>query len=305
MGVETLDTTWRGIFPSLPTPFTPDGDLDVASQRSVVRFAIESGAHGLICFGLAGEVFRLTPDERLELLAAIVDEADGRVPVLAGVGTEAEHTSIRLAEAAAAAGADGIVIPPPLTCPAESSELVRYFERIGGAVDVPVMIQDAPEYLKVEVGPETVAALAQRMPNLAAIKLEVPGDGIEPWLDVIGDRIALFCGSGGLYLLDCFDHGAHGVAPGADTVDLLVQIYDLWLADEKEAAWEQLRRLVPLLAFQIPTIEHYNATAKHVLHKRGAMAHPDLRAPAFRLNKTGEAILDRYLVDLGLDVAAV
>ena len=94
-----METSWRGIFPSLPTPFSPDGDLDVPSQRSVVRFAADHGAHGLICFGLAGEVFRLTPDERLQLLTTIVEESAGRIPVLAGVGLESEHGSIRLARA--------------------------------------------------------------------------------------------------------------------------------------------------------------------------------------------------------------
>lgn len=122
--------------------------MTVSGPSSGSRF--KSGSHGLICFGLAGEVFRLTPSERIELLGAIVDECGGRIPVLAGVGTEAKHTSVELARAAAAAGADGLVIPPPLTAPASSSELVRYFETVAGAVDLPVMIQAAPEYLRVE-----------------------------------------------------------------------------------------------------------------------------------------------------------
>ena len=75
---------WSGIYPSLATPFLPDGDLDLEGQRALVRFALDSGAHGLICFGLAGEVFRLTPSERIELLRVIVDECGGQVPVLAG-----------------------------------------------------------------------------------------------------------------------------------------------------------------------------------------------------------------------------
>ena len=70
--------SWRGVFPSLATPFDENGELDLAGQRAITRFAVDSGSHGLICFGLAGEVFRLTPSERLELLAVIVDECAGR-----------------------------------------------------------------------------------------------------------------------------------------------------------------------------------------------------------------------------------
>jgi 4-hydroxy-tetrahydrodipicolinate synthase len=297
-----METSWRGIFPSLPTPFSADGDLDVTSQRSVVRFAAEHGAHGLICFGLAGEVFRLTPDERLELLAAIVDEAGGRIPVLAGVGLESEHGSIRLARATAAAGADGIVIPPPLTSPASERELVRYFERVAGAVDVPVMIQDAPDYLRVEVGPRVVDELLGRIPNLVALKLEVAGDVLADWTAEFGDRLAIFTGNAGLYLLDCLENGAAGIAPGADVVDVLVEIHDLWDAGKREAAWDRLRHLVPMIAFQIQTIEHYNATAKYVLHKRGVLSCPEPRAPAYRLNASAEAMLDRYLEHVQLAI---
>jgi dihydrodipicolinate synthase/N-acetylneuraminate lyase len=295
-----MDSSWSGIFPSLPTPFSAEGELDLSSQRSVVRFAVESGSDGLICFGLAGEVFRLTADERLELLGAIVDETAGRVPVLAGVGTEAEHTSIRLAQAAAAAGADGLVIPPPITCPSSRSELMRYFERVAGAVDLPVMIQDAPEYLSVEVGPSVVEQLIERVPNLAALKLEVGAAGLADWVDRFGDRLRFFCGNGGLYLIDCLTNGAAGVAPGADTVDILVEVHNLWRADRHEESWDRLRNVLPMIAFQIETIDHYNATAKYVLHRRGIIANPELRAPAYRINGSAVAIVDQYLRQLDL-----
>ena len=77
---------WRGIFPAICTPFTRDGGIDVESQRRVVRFAIESGSHGLVAFGLAGEVLELNAEERERLTDAIVDETAGAVPVFVGVG---------------------------------------------------------------------------------------------------------------------------------------------------------------------------------------------------------------------------
>lgn len=290
-----METSWRGIFPSLPTPFSEDGDLDLASQRSVVRFAIDHGAHGLICFGLAGEVFRLTPTERLELLETIVEECAGRIPVLAGVGLESEHSSINLARAAVAAGADGVVVPPPLTAPASERELVRYFERIAGAVDVPVMVQDAPDYLRVEVGRRIVDELLTQIPNLAAVKLEVAGDVLADWVAEFDGRVTIFTGNAGLFLLDCLENGAAGVAPGADIVDVLVSIYELWDGDKLDEAWERLRQVVPMIAFQIQTIDHYNATAKYILYRRGVLKCPDLRAPAYRLSPNAQAMVDRHL----------
>jgi 2-keto-3-deoxy-L-arabinonate dehydratase len=292
--------SWAGIFPSLATAFTSDDELDLDGQRAITRFAIDHGSHGLICFGLAGEVFRLTPDERLRLLEAIVEECDSQVPVLAGVGTEAVHTSVRLARELAAAGADGLVIPPPITAPASQSELVHYFEVIAGATDLPVMLQDAPEFLNVEVGPSVVAELLERTPNLVALKLEVAADALVPWVQEFDSRLRVLCGSGGMYLIDCLRFGAAGVAPAVDLVDLLVEIYDLWRQERHDDAWQRMFRVLPMLTFQMQTIEHCNATAKYVLRKRGVLECDRLRAPAQQLGLAGRQITDEYLTRLSL-----
>jgi 2-keto-3-deoxy-L-arabinonate dehydratase len=293
--------SWKGIYPSLATPFHSSGELDLPSQRAITRFAVEGGAHGLICFGLAGEVFRLAPDERIELLQAIVAEADGRVPVLAGVGTEAVHSSVELAKRAAAAGADGLVLPPPITCPASSSELVSYFERVVSATELPVMIQDAPEYLNVEVGPDVVEELLARIPNLVALKLEVGPDGLVTWIEAFGAQLQIFGGSGGIYLIDSLARGVDGIAPGVDLVDLLVDIHDLWEGERHEEALERFRILLPLLTFEMQSIEHFNASAKYVLQRRGIVACNALRAPAIQLGAPGREILDLHLGTLNLD----
>src|SRR4051812_32118576 len=99
--------SWQGIFPSIPTAFTPEGDVDVEAQRRIVRFTVDRGAHGLLCFGLAGEVLRLAPDERMRLCEAIVEEANGAIAVLVGASGESEFTSRKLARHAERAGAAG------------------------------------------------------------------------------------------------------------------------------------------------------------------------------------------------------
>ena len=141
--MAATDASWAGVFPVLCTPFDADGAVDVDAQRAVVRFAIAAGAHGLVCFGLGAEVNKLTADERRVLTDAIVDEAAGRVPVLIGAGAEAIHTAVELARYAERAGADGIVVPPPFTAGVHGDDLVAYFLAVAGAVELPVMLQDA------------------------------------------------------------------------------------------------------------------------------------------------------------------
>lgn len=294
---------WRGIFPSLPTPFGQNDEIDPVAQRRIVRFSLEAGAHGLICFGLAGEVFRLTPTERLELLEAIVDEAAGTIPVCAGVGAEALHSSVALAVAAEATGADVVVVPPPITARSSRRELLRYFETIAGAVTVPVMIQDAPEYLNIEVGQELVETLLARCENVRLVKLELGPDQLGGWTDDLGDRAAVFGGSGGLYLLDSLAQGVVGIAPGTDTIDLIVQIYEAWMREDTDLAGTKFADLLPTLIFELQDIDHYNACAKHVLRRRGVIENDQLRGPAFELTDRGRSLLDAHLDRLGVIVS--
>jgi 4-hydroxy-tetrahydrodipicolinate synthase len=294
-------SAWKGIFPSVPTAFRRDGSLDLQSQRAVARFAVDSGADGMLCFGLAGEVFRLTPSERRELLEVMSDEVAGRIPILAGVGAEATHTSIALAQDLRAAGADGVVIPPPITTRPSRQELLRYFEQIVDAAELPAMIQDAPEYLGVDLGPAVVLEAARRAPAIRFAKLEAGADGIAEWVQEAEGALAIFGGNCGLYLLDCLDHDAAGVAPGTDVTDLLTAVYGVWRDGQADAAWTRFRALLPLLVYQASRgIDHFNASSKHVLVRRGVLADASLRSPAAGIGEVAVGLLDRYVAELGI-----
>ena len=292
--------TWQGIFPSIPTAFTRDGDVDPDAQRRIVRFAVDRGSHGLLCFGLAGEVLRLAPDERIRLCHAIVEEANGAIPVLVGASGESEHTSRKLARAAERAGAAGIVLPVPTGGHVSRPLLAEYFARVAEAVSIPVMIQDAPEYLGVSIGPELVRALADRLPHVAYVKLEVGPQGIREWRDAVGDGIGVFGGNGGVYLLDCIRAGAAGIAPALDVVDVLVAIYAAEVAGDRERADRLFRATLPLLVFEMQDIDHCNLCAKNVLARRGVELETSLRPPGPSLSADAAALLDAYLETLPL-----
>jgi 4-hydroxy-tetrahydrodipicolinate synthase len=290
---------WAGIFPSIPTAFADDGSLDFASQAAVARFSVACGAHGLLCFGLAGEVFRLTPRERREALEVIVEAVGGRIPVLAGVGAEALHTSLALAREARAAGADGVVIPPPVTTRPSQRELVRYFDEIATAGDLPAMVQDAPEYLGVELGLDLVLELARACPAVTAVKLEAGAERIAEWVAQAGE-LAVFGGNAGLFMLDTLDAGGTGIAPGADITDALTAIYAVWRSGDAAGARSRFAEVLPLLVFESQGIEHYNSCAKHLLVRRGVLASSHMRAPTSGLSELGRALAERELDALQL-----
>jgi dihydrodipicolinate synthase/N-acetylneuraminate lyase len=297
----TAATEWRGIFPSLPTPFSPQGGVDLDAQRQIVRFAVEHGAHGLICFGLAGEVLQLAPEERKRLCDVIVEEAAGRLPVLVGVSAESEHVARDLASSAERAGVDGIVIAPPVLCPLDADTLTRYFSHVAETVSLPVMIQDAPDLLGVAVGPDVVRRVAASVQNVRYVKLEVGGDGMARWVRELDGAAALFGGNGGLHVLDCLRAGAHGIAPGLELVDLLVAIYDAELSGDTATAERLFASFLPMMVFELQDIHHYNACCKYVLSRRGVELYTGLCPPADELPSEAYPILDRYLAALELN----
>ena len=286
---------WEGIVPSIPTAFGADGAIDIDAQRSIVRFAIDSGAHAIMCFGLAGEVLKLTPDERKSLTEAIVDETGGAVPVLVGAGAESIHTAQDLARFSQSAGVDGVVIPPPTNASLTPGLLRDYFVSVASVVEIPVMIQDAPEYLNVAVGPELVTELAHSVPQIQYVKLEVGADGIAEWVRMLDGSAAVFGGNAGIYLLDALRAGAHGIAPGLDVVDVLVAIYERERASDSAGADELFAQILPMLVFEMRDIDHFNLCAKHVLKKRGVQLQTGLRSPAEGLSPHAVALLDTYL----------
>lgn len=293
------------MYPAICTPFTADDAVDLDAQRRVVRFALEGGAHGIVAFGLAGEVLKLSLDERRRLTEVIVDEAAGAVPVFVGAGAPSVRDSIELATFAERAGASCIVLPAPLSGALDEGALVDYFARIAGAVSIPVMIQDAPAYLGVALGPALVHRVAALAENVRLVKLEAGPAEMSGWLDLLGGEFSIWGGDGGVYLLDCIRTGASGIIPGADLVDFLVAVYDANSEGDVSRADALLARVLPILVFQMQhSIDHYNACAKLVLRRRGVLDDVELRQPAAALPAASRALLEHHLAGLGLTDAA-
>lgn len=298
-------TSLRGVIPSLPTVFDSDGGIDLDALRAVTRFALDCGAHGLVCLGLAGEVSRVSVDERERLLEVVIDENAGAVPVLTGVTAENLVMSQRLARHAEEVGATGIVLPPPTAYRLSEEDLITFFAEVAGATSLPALIQDAPEYLDVALRPGVVIEAARRTDAVSGVKLETSAEGIEKWRAELGSDFAIYGGSGGVFLLDCLRAGADGVMPGVDTTDRQVEIVAAEFGGDHARADHLFAELLPMLVFEMQSIDHYNACAKYVLRRRGIEIETDLRAPGPRtLPPASIARLESHVIRLGLAAGA-
>lgn len=292
---------FRGVLPALCTAFAPDGSLDLDAQREAVRFVLAAGADGIVCFGLAGEVNKITPEERKVLANTIINEVAGRVPVLIGVGAEAIHTSKELARFAEQAGADGVVVPPPITSHCDEEGLAPYFGAIADATSLPMTIQDAPAYLGMKLSAAGIRRLAEKHPNIQYVKVESGPEETARWVKELSPVVEVLTGNAGIFLIDDIQLGAVGNVPGTELTDVLVSIYRDETEGRGAAARATFNRLLPYLMFSLQGIDHYNACCKEVLVRRGVFKPgAALRQPAPVLDEVAMKLMDGYFGDLAL-----
>ncbi|MDQ3348024.1 MAG: 4-hydroxy-tetrahydrodipicolinate synthase, partial [Acidobacteriota bacterium] len=154
---------------ALVTPFLRDGALDEAAVRRLARRQIDAGIHFLVPCGTTGETPTLTPAERIRVVEIVVDEARGRVPVLAGAGGYNTHEVIEAALAMARAGADGILSVAPYYSKPTQEGLFQHYQAIAHAVPLPIVVYNVPGRTGCNVEVGTIARLAA-IPNIAGVK---------------------------------------------------------------------------------------------------------------------------------------
>ncbi|HEY8551629.1 MAG TPA: dihydrodipicolinate synthase family protein [Vicinamibacterales bacterium] len=243
----------RGIVPIVNTPFHDDGTLDLASQRRLVRFLVESGAHALGLFGNASEGYTLTEEERRILLRVIVKEVDGRVPLVVSSGHTGTDAAVWLSKEAQDAGAAALMVLPPYYMKTDGDGLLFYFDAISKAVSIPIMVQDAPAMTGVTMSPELLARLGREVEHVKLVKVEAPPTaGKIARLHALADgSLELLGGLNGHFLLEELERGAVGTMPGCDMTDAFLRVWQLWTDGDREAARREFDRMLPLIRYEL------------------------------------------------------
>lgn len=185
---------WHGVIPAATTQFAADLSLDLPATQQVQDGLIRDGVHGLIIIGTVGENNSLEPEEKLAVLAAAVQTAAGRVPVIAGVSELTTTRAIAFAQAAEKIGASGLMVLPAMVYVPSEIELLAHFRSVAQSTALPVMLYNNPPAYRVSVTTATLAGLAD-VPNVVAIKESAPDPRRFTDLhNTFGDRYALFAG---------------------------------------------------------------------------------------------------------------
>ena len=245
--------TLQGVYPILLTTFSEDASLDLASQARLVDHLLESGVHGLGLFGNAGEGYTLTDGERRRLLELVVKLVNDCVPLVVGCGHTGTDATVRLAKEAEYRGATVLMIPPPYYVKAEAEGLLRHFEAIASAVQVPIMVQDAPAITQVAMPADLLARMSREIEAVRYVKVEAPPTApkITAVLRQSEGRLMPFGGLNGQFLIEEVQRGARGTMPGSDMTDLYLCIWERLKASDTCRAWELFSAALPLIRFEL------------------------------------------------------
>jgi len=158
-----------GIIPPVVTPFLDNGKINFPVYRKIIRSLVGQGVHGLFPLGTTGEFWAVDEDEYAGLMEATVEEAEDKVPVIAGANRISPDKTIGLIAMAQKAGVTAVSVLTPYFVSQTQEELKAYYRKVAGSTDLPVIVYNNPPKTNVAVSPETIAELAE-IPNIAAVK---------------------------------------------------------------------------------------------------------------------------------------
>lgn len=295
---KKLDETASGVFVIAVTPFTAEGEIDVASIDRVVDFYLEKGVTGMTILGMMGEAHKLTADESRIVVERYMQRIDGRIPVIVGVSAAGTDPLVRFARSAMDAGAAGLMLAPVSTVRTEE-QIYGYFSDVMDRVTAPIVLQDYPFITGVNISVTTIRRLVDRYPHLVMLKHEDwPGlTKLSRLTKAEGRRISILVGNGGLYLPQEMRRGADGAMTGFAYPEMLVDVVKLFQRGEAELAEDLFDLYLPLLRHEAQPVVGI-ALRKEVLRRRGAIASAHVRSPGPKLNGDDLKELDQLLARL-------
>jgi 4-hydroxy-tetrahydrodipicolinate synthase len=299
-----IDRNSGGVFIIAATPFSSDGALDLHSTDRMVDFYLDCGVTGVTILGIMGEAPKLSGDETLVFARRVLDRVAGRVPVVVGISSAGLDNMARLGRAVMDAGASGVMVAP-IAGLATEEKIKTYFAQVCAALgsDVPVCLQDYPQTTGVQFSVETILSLTRDHPQIVMLKHEDwPGlnklSRVRAGNGAVGTpRMSILVGNAALFLPLEMQRGADGAMTGFAYPEMLVQVVERHGAGDVDGAEDLFDAYLPMVRY-----EHQLgiglAIRKEILHRRGVLAAPRVRAPGTSLTERDHEELTRLMTRL-------
>lgn len=265
----------RGVYPVVPTTFTESGELDLPSQKRCVDFMIDAGSDGLCILANFSEQFVLSDEEREVLTRAILEHVAGRVPVIVTTTHFGSRVCAERSRRAQDMGAAMVMVMPPYhgaTIRVPEPRIAEFFRMVSDAIDIPIMIQDAPVSGTVLSAP-FLAQMAREIEQVAYFKIETAGAAgkLRELIRLGGAAIeGPWDGEEGITLLADLDAGATGAMTGGGYPDGMRRIVDAYVAGRRDDAVAAYRQWLPLINYE--NRQGGLLAAKALMHEGGVIA---------------------------------
>ncbi len=251
----TTSARFKGVFPVVPTTFTESGELDLPSQMRCVDFMIDAGSNGLCILANFSEQFVLSDTEREVLTTAILEHVNGRVPVIVTTTHFSTQVCAQRSLRAQQTGAAMVMVMPPYhgaTIRVPEEKTFEFFARLSDAINIPIMIQDAPVSGTVLSAP-FLARMAKEIKNVCYFKIETPGAAskLRELIRLGGDAIeGPWDGEEAITLMPDLDAGATGAMTGGAYPDGIRLIVDAYAAGRRDEAAALYQQWLPLINYE-------------------------------------------------------
>jgi len=290
---------FEGALTAMVTPFDKSGELDEDGLRANVNFQIERGIHGLVPVGTTGECATLSYEEHNRVVEIVVDATNGRVPVLAGTGSNSTREAIMLTRYAKEVGADGALLVVPYYNKPTQAGLYQHYKHIAEEVDLPQVIYNIPSRTGVNMLPETMAKLA-KLKNIVGVK-EASGklDQVARIIELTRSENFSVVSGNDSDTLEIMKLGGVGVISVASNLvpDKVAKMVDSFRSGDVKTAEKINAELAPL--FKVLFIETNPGPVKMAMNWMG-MAAGGPRLPLVELEPENQAKLRKVLIDMGL-----
>lgn len=227
----------HGILVPHVTPFTRKGELDEEALRTCVQFWLEGGVSGLVPCGSNGEAPYLSREERQKVIETVVDEAHGKVPVVAGTGSMSTRETIMLTKDAKDLGVDAALVVTPFYYKLSGREVYEHYSILLEAVDLPIVLYSVPKFTGVSLQPSIVSQLTGQYENVVGIKDSSGSVGtIAETIRLVNGSVAVLAGAADV-TLPAFMLGARGsIIAVANVFPEISRLYEAFKKDNYEEA---------------------------------------------------------------------
>src|ERR1041384_6257075 len=288
---------FTGAITALVTPFR-EGQVAYDDLRKLVEFQIKGGIDGLVPVGTTGESPTLSTNEHLDVIRATISAARGRVPVIAGTGSNSTHEAVNLTRLAHDAGADAMLVVAPYYNKPSQEGLFLHFATLAETTDKPIILYSIPGRCGIEIGVPVVERLRAKYAHVRWIK-EAGGsvDRVDQIKQALGNDIAVLSGDDSL-TLPFMAVGAEGVISVASNlyVKEVGQLVKHALANDFAKATKVHRKLYPM--FKAIFCEPNPVPIKHALVRAGVIASEEVRAPLCEMSAASTKFLEGVLSEL-------